>query len=159
MDVLAGQVLASLGYSDFYCLLISAHSILIPLLFIHTVLCLCTLLCLDELLVKLLITPELLLALSCIYMAPFSYLKSNSKNKCKCGSLHLPVLLWAGSWLKADSTLYYWSSGEDCPVKTAQGSRADTKSLQKWKCDNVIPRKRTARKHKRVPSVPSSLTS
>lgn len=141
---------ASLGYTDFYCLLISAHSVLLALLFMHTVQCLCTLLCLDKLLVKLLITPELLLASSCIYMVSFSSLKSSSQKKCKCGSLYLPVLLWAGSWLITESALCYWSLGEDCPVKTAQGSRADKKSSHKWECDNVIPRKRTANKHKCV---------
>lgn len=37
LPLLSWRDFASLGYSDFYCLLISALSILIPLLFIYTV--------------------------------------------------------------------------------------------------------------------------
>ena len=93
LSLLLRQVFAFLRCSDFYCVLVSAHSISIHLLFIHTARCLCKLLCLNELLVKLLVAPELLLALSCIRMGAFSPVKSNSENKCKCMSLHRPVLL------------------------------------------------------------------
>lgn len=113
LSLLLWQVSAFLRYSNFCRIFVSAHLISIHLLFIRTAHRLCKLLCLNELLVTLLMAPEFLLALSCIYMVPFSSVNSNSKNKCKCVSLQPPVFLWAGSWLRAESTFCSWSLGED----------------------------------------------
>lgn len=97
VSLLLRQVFAFLRYSEFYHILISTHSISIYLL-LHILHMACAS-CLNELVVKLLMAPELLLTLSCIYMAPSSSLNSNSKNTGKCVSLYPPVLLWAGSSL------------------------------------------------------------
>lgn len=95
--------IAGLCFSQVFWLLLcnsfcSSHSSAI----IHTARCLCKLLWLNGLLVKLFYGLKaaallfLLFALSCIHMMPFSALKPSSTNKHRRVSLHLLILLWAG---------------------------------------------------------------